>query len=44
MGAAEQSVLQQDFKQFYTQYDQRRGKNFTETFPELAEWYNGIQI
>ena len=42
VGAAEQSVLQQDFKQFYTQYDQRRGKNFTETFPNLAEWYNSI--
>jgi organic radical activating enzyme len=42
MGAAEQSVLQQDFKQFYTQYDQRRGKNFTQTFPALADWYNSI--
>ena len=42
MGAAEQSVLQQDFKQFYTQYDQRRGKNFTETFPALADWYNSL--
>ena len=32
-----------DFKQFYTQYDQRRGKNFTETFSkEMVEWYNGI--
>jgi organic radical activating enzyme len=36
--------LLNDFKQFYTQYDRRRGKNFTETFPELAEWYNDIQI
>jgi organic radical activating enzyme len=42
MGAAEQSVLQQDFKQFYTQYDQRRNKNFTQAFPNLAEWYNSI--
>lgn len=42
MGAAEQSVLQKDFKQFYTQYDQRRGKNFTETFPALADWYNTL--
>lgn len=41
-GAAEQAVLQQDFKQFYTQYDQRRGKNFTETFPILADWYNSL--
>jgi organic radical activating enzyme len=42
VGAAEQSVLQSDFKQFYTQYDQRRSKNFTATFPALAEWYNSI--
>jgi hypothetical protein len=40
--AAELTVLQQDFKQFYTQYDQRRGKNFQETFPALANWYNAI--
>jgi organic radical activating enzyme len=36
--------LHNDFKQFYTQYDQRRGKNFIETFSNLTEWYNGIQI
>jgi organic radical activating enzyme len=42
MGAAEQSVLQQDFKKFYTQYDQRRGKNFTEAFPALANWYTTL--
>jgi hypothetical protein len=42
MGAAERSVLQQDFKKFFTQYDQRRGKNFTEAFPVLADWYNEI--
>jgi hypothetical protein len=41
-GAAEQSVLQQDFKTFYTQYDQRRGKNFTKAFPKLTDWYNSI--
>ena len=34
--------LLNDFRQFYTQYDQRRGKNFCETFPELKEWYNGL--
>jgi len=34
--------LQQDFKSYYTQFDKRRGKNFTETFPELAGWYNGL--
>ena len=32
--------LHNDFKQFYTQYDQRRGKNFVATFPNLKEWYN----
>jgi organic radical activating enzyme len=42
VGAAESSVLQQDFKKFYTQYDERRGKNFTEAFPSLAEWYNSL--
>jgi len=42
VGATEQSVLQSDFKQFYTQYDQRRGKNFTATFPALADWYNSL--
>jgi organic radical activating enzyme len=41
-GAAEQSVLQQDFKQFYTQYDERRGKNFVETFPTLTDWYTTL--
>ena len=41
-GAAEQAVLQKDFKQFYTQYDQRRNKNFAETFPALADWYNTL--
>ena len=34
--------LHNDFKQFYTQYDLRRGKNLVATFPELAEWYNGL--
>ena len=34
--------LLNDFKQFYRQYDQRRGKNFTQAFPLLEEWYNGL--
>ena len=34
--------LHNDFKQFFTQYDQRRGKNFIETFPALANWYNTL--
>ncbi len=41
-GAAEQAVLQQDFKNFYKQYDQRRNKDFCNTFPELAEWYKAL--
>jgi len=41
-GAATQNILQQDFKKFYTQYDQRRNKNFTQTFPTLAEWYKTL--
>jgi len=42
LGAAEQSVLQQDFKQFFTQYDTRRNKNFIEAFPALCEWYRTL--
>lgn len=34
--------LRNDFKQFHQQYDQRRNKNFTETFPALADWYNKL--
>jgi organic radical activating enzyme len=41
-GAAEQTILQNDFQKFYQQYDERRGKNFIETFPTLAEWYNNL--
>ena len=36
--------LLNDFKQFYTQYDQRRGKEFGAAFPELKEWYDTIQV
>ena len=41
-GAAEQTTLQKDFKTFYTQYDQRRNKNFVNAFPELTDWYNTL--
>jgi hypothetical protein len=34
--------LLNDFKQFYTQYDERRGKDFVATFTTLAEWYNAL--
>jgi organic radical activating enzyme len=40
--AFEQHKLLNDFKQFYQQYDQRRGKDFAKAFPELTEWYNVI--
>jgi hypothetical protein len=36
---------ERDFRNFYAQYDRRRGKNFVETFadwPELVEWYESI--
>ena len=41
-GAVSKEILQRDFKNFYEQYDQRRGKNFRETFPQLAEWYDTL--
>jgi organic radical activating enzyme len=36
--------LHNDFKQFFSQYDQRRGKNFANTFPQLNDWYNDIHV
>ncbi len=36
--------LHNDFKKFYQQYDQRRGKNFADTFPQLKSWYESIQV
>jgi organic radical activating enzyme len=35
-------ALKNDFYKFYAQYDQRRGKDFVATFPELAQWYNSL--
>lgn len=40
--AFELPKLHNDFRQFYTQYDQRRGKDFATTFPALKEWYNTL--
>ena len=34
--------LHNDFRQFYTQYDQRRNKQFERTFSHLTEWYNTL--
>ena len=35
----EMPKLHNDFKQFYSQYDQRRNKDFCSAFPDLADWY-----
>ena len=40
--AMSQTILQRDFKNFYQQYDARRGKDFCATFPDLANWYNTL--
>jgi organic radical activating enzyme len=40
--AFELDKLRNDFKQFYTQYDQRRNKNLVETFPHLKAWYESL--
>jgi hypothetical protein len=42
--AFDRPKLLNDFREFYTQYDQRRGKNFDTAFPELKEWYDSIQV
>lgn len=34
--------LHNDFKQFYTQYDTRRNKDFQTTFPALTDWYDTL--
>ena len=41
---ADKELLEHDFKLFYEQYDARRGFNFKETFPRLAEFYDNIKI
>ena len=43
-GASPQNELEKDFKKFYTQYDQRRDKDFTKAFPALKDWYNEIRL
>jgi len=42
--AFDRPKLLNDFKQFFSQYDQRRDKDFATAFPELKEWYDSIQI
>ena len=34
--------LHNDFKEFYKQYDQRRNKNFSDTFNNLTYWFNNL--
>jgi len=36
--------LHNDFRQFYQQYDQRRGKDFRVTFTNLVTWYDSISV
>jgi hypothetical protein len=36
--------LLNDFYKFHAQYDQRRGKDFAQAFPNLKEWYDSIQV
>ena len=40
--AFDRPKLLNDFKQFYTQYDQRRGKYFDLAFPALKPWYDTL--
>ena len=35
-------ALHNDFRQFYQQYDQRRGKDFCRTFANLAPWFDSL--
>jgi hypothetical protein len=42
--AFDRPKLLNDFRQFYTQYDQRRSKDFHTAFPQLKEWYDSLQI
>jgi hypothetical protein len=34
--------LHNDFGKFYSQYDQRRGKDFRQAFPALTQWYDSL--
>lgn len=38
----DRTSLHNDFKKFHEQYDQRRGKDFRQTFPALAAWYDTL--
>ena len=40
--AFELPKLLNDFREFYTQYDQRRNKSFNVTFPKIKDWYESL--
>lgn len=40
--AFDRPKLLNDFRQFFSQYDQRRDKDFAAAFPALANWYNTL--
>jgi len=40
--AFDQPKLLNDFKEFYSQYDARRNKDFGRAFPNLKEWYDSL--
>jgi hypothetical protein len=42
--AFELPKLRNDFRMFYSQYDQRRSKNFVSTFTNLKEFYDSIPV
>ena len=42
--AFDRDNLLNDFRRFYDQYDQRRNKDFANTFPNLQEWYESIPV
>jgi organic radical activating enzyme len=41
-GTFDMPKLLNDFREFFGQYDVRRGKDFAATFPNLKEWYNSL--
>jgi hypothetical protein len=41
-GAFDMPQLHNDFRRFYLQYDQRRGKDLCLTFPNLKSWYQSL--
>ena len=40
--AFEMPKLLNDFREFYSQYDGRRHKNFGAAFPKLTDWYSAL--